>query len=294
MMSCRARTGVGSSSPTSAARARRGGAHRPHPAHRRAEIDHGLGPAAVLERLNRAMLRAQRPTRPVRDRRACPAHPYADGRQRPTGQRRPSAAAGGARRRGHARVRARDAVRRVPGRHLDRGDIRPEPRRDHGALHRWRDRGARRRRALRGGSAGARRGPCQAGPPTRSPTSSSPMSTRSNVGNSSTTSRSWSSRPSRPDHDRGRVALTGGGSTSPPMRMRGSCWRTPSAPNPSCWSSTSPGWRFVDSTGVRLILAADERARQAGRRVALRLGDGLALRVFSLGLLVRFDVLDAR
>jgi len=53
--------------------------------------------------------------------------------------------------------------------------------------------------------------------------------------------------------------------------------------------------RFVDSTGVRLILAVDERARQAGRRVALRLGDGLARRVFAvLGLLDRFDVLDDR
>jgi anti-anti-sigma regulatory factor len=51
--------------------------------------------------------------------------------------------------------------------------------------------------------------------------------------------------------------------------------------------------RFVDSTGVRLILSADERARQKGRRLALRLGDGLALRVFgALGLLDRFEVLD--
>lgn len=54
------------------------------------------------------------------------------------------------------------------------------------------------------------------------------------------------------------------------------------------------GLRFVDSTGVRLILSADERARQEGRRVALRLGDGLARRVFdALGLLDRLDVLDA-
>ena len=55
------------------------------------------------------------------------------------------------------------------------------------------------------------------------------------------------------------------------------------------------GLRFVDSTGVRLILLADERARQAGRRVALRLGDGIARRVFSaLGLLDRFEVVDNR
>jgi anti-sigma B factor antagonist len=54
------------------------------------------------------------------------------------------------------------------------------------------------------------------------------------------------------------------------------------------------GLRFVDSTGVRLILSADERARQAGRRLALRLGDGPARRVFAaLGLVDRFDVLDA-
>jgi anti-sigma B factor antagonist len=50
---------------------------------------------------------------------------------------------------------------------------------------------------------------------------------------------------------------------------------------------------FVDSTGVRLILSADERARAAGRRLALRLGDGLARRVFTaLGLLDRLEVLD--
>jgi anti-sigma B factor antagonist len=53
------------------------------------------------------------------------------------------------------------------------------------------------------------------------------------------------------------------------------------------------GLRFVDSTGVRLILLADERARQAGRRLALRLGDGGARRVFTaLGLVDRFEVLD--
>jgi anti-sigma B factor antagonist len=53
------------------------------------------------------------------------------------------------------------------------------------------------------------------------------------------------------------------------------------------------GLRFVDSTGVRLILSADERARRAGRRLALRLGDGPARRVFTaLGLVDRFEVLD--
>ena len=56
-----------------------------------------------------------------------------------------------------------------------------------------------------------------------------------------------------------------------------------------------PGRRceFVDSTGVRLVLSADERAREAGRRLALRLGDGSARRVFTaLGLVDRFEVLD--
>lgn len=51
--------------------------------------------------------------------------------------------------------------------------------------------------------------------------------------------------------------------------------------------------QFVDSTGVRLILSADERARRTARRLALRLGDGPARRVFNaLGLLERFEVLD--
>ena len=53
------------------------------------------------------------------------------------------------------------------------------------------------------------------------------------------------------------------------------------------------GLRFVDPTGVRLILSADERARESGRRLALRLGDGSARRVFTaLGLVDRFEVLD--
>ena len=52
---------------------------------------------------------------------------------------------------------------------------------------------------------------------------------------------------------------------------------------------------FVDSSGVRVVLVADDRARAAGRRVAIRLGRGPALRVFSaLGLVDRFEVLPAR
>jgi hypothetical protein len=46
---------------------------------------------------------------------------------------------------------------------------------------------------------------------------------------------------------------------------------------------------------VRLILAADQRAREQSRRLAIRLGDGLARRVFAaLGLLDKFDVLDTQ
>jgi anti-anti-sigma factor len=53
--------------------------------------------------------------------------------------------------------------------------------------------------------------------------------------------------------------------------------------------------RFVDSTGVRVVLLADDRARAAGRRLAVRLGTGPALRVFTaLGLVDKLDVLPAR
>ena len=48
---------------------------------------------------------------------------------------------------------------------------------------------------------------------------------------------------------------------------------------------------FVDSSGVRLVLLADDRARGAGRRLAVRLGTGQALRVFqALGIVDKVDV----
>jgi anti-sigma B factor antagonist len=54
------------------------------------------------------------------------------------------------------------------------------------------------------------------------------------------------------------------------------------------------GLTFVDSSGVRLALLADERARAAGRRFAVRLGTGPAMRVFqALGLVGKLDVLAA-
>ncbi|MDN5747768.1 MAG: STAS domain-containing protein [Pseudonocardia sp.] len=49
---------------------------------------------------------------------------------------------------------------------------------------------------------------------------------------------------------------------------------------------------FVDSSGVRLVLLADGRARAAGRRLAVRLGEGPALRVFhALGLVDKLEIL---
>jgi anti-anti-sigma factor len=49
---------------------------------------------------------------------------------------------------------------------------------------------------------------------------------------------------------------------------------------------------FMDSSGVRLVLRADHRAREQGRRVAVRLGTGGPMRVFqTLGLLDVLDVL---
>lgn len=52
------------------------------------------------------------------------------------------------------------------------------------------------------------------------------------------------------------------------------------------------GLEFVDSSGVRLVLLADERAKRQERRLAVRLGTGMALRVFqALGLLDKLDVL---
>lgn len=55
------------------------------------------------------------------------------------------------------------------------------------------------------------------------------------------------------------------------------------------------GLGFVDSSGVRLVLQADARARAAGRRLAVVLGAGRSLRLFEvLGLVHRLDVVDGR
>jgi anti-sigma B factor antagonist len=53
------------------------------------------------------------------------------------------------------------------------------------------------------------------------------------------------------------------------------------------------GLGFLDSSGVRLVLQAEARARAAGRRVAVVLGTGRALRLFEvLGLLARLEVVE--
>lgn len=50
---------------------------------------------------------------------------------------------------------------------------------------------------------------------------------------------------------------------------------------------------FVDSSGVRLVLLADDTTRAAGRRLTVRLGTGPARRVFELlGLVDRLDIVD--
>jgi anti-anti-sigma factor len=55
------------------------------------------------------------------------------------------------------------------------------------------------------------------------------------------------------------------------------------------------GLTFVDSSGVRLALLAHDRARAAGRRIAICLGTGHALRVFqALGLLDKLEILPPK
>lgn len=50
---------------------------------------------------------------------------------------------------------------------------------------------------------------------------------------------------------------------------------------------------FVDSSGVRLVLLADDRARRSGLRLAVRLGKGSTRRVFDvLGILGRIELAE--
>jgi anti-sigma B factor antagonist len=51
--------------------------------------------------------------------------------------------------------------------------------------------------------------------------------------------------------------------------------------------------RFIDSTGLRLIIGADARAREAGRRVAIVPGPGSVHKVFELAMLEkRLDFIE--
>ncbi len=54
------------------------------------------------------------------------------------------------------------------------------------------------------------------------------------------------------------------------------------------------GLTFVDSSGVRLVLLADRRAQEGGRRLRVHLGTGPALRVFrALGLDEKLDTVGS-
>lgn len=51
--------------------------------------------------------------------------------------------------------------------------------------------------------------------------------------------------------------------------------------------------RFIDSTGLSLLINADGRARKAGRRVTVVPGDGAPRRLLdTTGLISRLDVVD--
>jgi anti-anti-sigma factor len=53
------------------------------------------------------------------------------------------------------------------------------------------------------------------------------------------------------------------------------------------------GLTYLDSSGIRMVLLAQEHADDAGRTVAVRLGSGMARRLFDmLGLTDRLEVLD--
>ena len=51
---------------------------------------------------------------------------------------------------------------------------------------------------------------------------------------------------------------------------------------PPWWCSTSRRLTFLDSTGLRCLVTADERAREAGRRVVIVRGPEPVQRVFAI------------
>lgn len=63
------------------------------------------------------------------------------------------------------------------------------------------------------------------------------------------------------------------------------------ASSPSVLVIDLSGLTFVDSSGVRLVLLAERRARDGGRSLRVHLGHGSALRVFqALGLVAKLDI----
>jgi anti-anti-sigma factor len=52
---------------------------------------------------------------------------------------------------------------------------------------------------------------------------------------------------------------------------------------------------FIDSSGMRVVMRADQRARRDGRRLAIVPGDGIARRLLRiLGLEVRLELVEQR
>lgn len=71
--------------------------------------------------------------------------------------------------------------------------------------------------------------------------------------------------------------------------------RTAEGRTPATMVFDLAGLDFMDSSAVRVILQADHRARECGRRLALITGTGPPRRVLSiLGLIERLDVVPDR
>ncbi len=261
----------------------------------RAEIDHGHGPAEVLHRVNRAMLRDPGAS-PYRF--ATVAHGLltvdADGATVTIASA------------GHppALVRRGGNVEAVaapgtllgvyPDIELTETTVRLDRGRHHGLLHRRCDGGAWRERVLRRRPAGDPRGD---GDPDRRRARGRAAGGRGRV------PAGPAARRRRTAHPRGHavtadrtveVVLTGEldiAFAEDALRRVAEAERAA----PSLLVIDLSTLTFVDSSGVRVVLVADDHARAAGRRLAIRLGRGPALRVFSaLGLVDRFEVLPAR
>lgn len=100
----------------------------------------------------------------------------------------------------------------------------------------------------------------------------------------------------RRDDEDGRVLLTFAGdldlSTLPDAER---AVRDAEAAAPPVLQLDLSGLDFIDSSGVRLVLQAEARARGSGRRLAVALGTGRSLRLFEvLGLVDRLDVVPGR